>query len=156
SQFADLRIVDESDHQLPYVLEPAAAAARPGLTVERQKPSGAGDKAWSRYRLTVPGSAPDSPLALPLSALELGFQEEFFSRPVRVLAPAPVGGDRERTLFSGTLMRPASAAGEAASGTISVGLPGSSERELFLEIDEGDNAPLTLRRAQGVVRVPRI
>jgi hypothetical protein len=28
--------------------------------------------------------------------------------------------------------------------------------ELFLEITEGDNAPLTLVRAQGVVRVPRL
>ena len=156
-QFADLRIVDESDRQLPYVLEPSAAEARPSLTVERQKPpAGVGGATLSRYRLTFSGSTPGTTLALPLTALELRVQEEFFSRPARVLAPPPAGGDRERSLVSGTLVRARAVEGAASSGPIVLALPKSTEREIFLEIDEGDNAPLTLRQAQGVLRVPRV
>ena len=153
ARYADLRIVDDGDRQLPYVLEPAASEARPNLKAERQQ-GPRGGRATSRYRLTVPGGEPETVLALPLSALELTIQEEFFSRPFRVLAPPPSGSDRERTLVSGTVARGV-AQGAAPDRPIVLELPRVLERELFLEIEDGDNAPLTVRAARGVLRVPR-
>ena len=153
ARYADLRIVDDADRQLPYVLEPTASEARPSLKVERQQ-GPRGGRATSRYRLTVPGGEPEMVLALPLSALELTIQEEFFSRPFRVLAPPSSGSDRERTLVSGTVARGV-VQGAAPEGPIVLELPRAVERELFLEIEDGDNAPLTVRSTRAVLRVPR-
>jgi hypothetical protein len=157
-KFGDLRIVDESDRQVPYALEPAASAAPVAMTVERTGgPSRSGGGAVSRYRLTVRSEAPRSPLALPIWALELTFQEEFFTRRIRLFAPPPPHGhDTERHLYTGPLERRADVHGSIPPGPIVLNLSGMRERELFLDIDEGDNTPLTLVRAEAVVRVPRV
>lgn len=164
SDLGDLRLGDTQGRQVPYVLEPEAAEARVALAweaeparTERGRPRGQGT---SRYRLSqavdAPSGAPlalavPQPGALPAAALELDFGEGFFARPARLLAAADEGG-RERVLWSGTLARPA----EAARAPLSVPLDGRRRTVWALEIDEGDNAALTLSGARALVRVPRV
>jgi hypothetical protein len=54
-------------------------------------------------------------------------------------------------IFSGVLSRAA-----GSSEPVRIDLDGDRRQELFLEIDEGDNEPLHLERAQALVRVPRV
>jgi hypothetical protein len=88
---------------------------------------------------------------VPLRALELELDAAFFSRTVRVLAPGLGQRGRERTLYSGALAR-----APGSPGALRIPLDGSPVAALVLEVEEGDNAPLPLQRATGVVRVPRV
>jgi hypothetical protein len=152
----DLRIVDGADRQVPYVLEPSVAEARVVLATARDTAASAGQ---TRHRLLPPEDAGvASPL--PLAGLELRFAEAFFNRPARLLA-APVARRRarDRVLYSGTLTRAgrAEAGGAAAEeGILVIPLSGARVGAVILEIDDGDNAPLTLLEARAVVRVPRV
>lgn len=163
----DLRLCDAQGRQVPYVLEPAAAEARVALAWETEpaRESRRGETraaSTSRYKLkptvTAKAGAPvafapaaSQPRALPLAALELDFVEGFFARPARLLA-ASERGPRESVLWSGTLAR----AAEAPHAPLVISLDGRRHAELALEIDEGDNAALTLQGAQAVVRVARV
>ncbi|HEX6738063.1 MAG TPA: DUF3999 family protein, partial [Vicinamibacteria bacterium] len=146
----DLRVVDDKDAQVPYILEPAAVERRVELSPEKPTRTGEGGRV-TRHRWRV-GS-------LPISALELDAQEPFFDRPARLLAPAS-GSRHERTLFAGRLARAltvdARAAAPPAPRPIVIPLDGSRLEELTLEIDEGDNAPLALQSAHALVRAPRL
>jgi hypothetical protein len=160
----DIRIVDAEGRQVPYVLEADAAEERVSLTVESLSSPRRG---LSRYRLSVPARFATRPLPLPITMLDLTYAETFFSRSARLLA-APAPGERggDRILFSGMLARSADRGGvvdpSAAlfiglqAQSISVTLDREPRTELLLEIDEGDNAPLTLQAASGVVEVPRL
>lgn len=147
---ADLRIVDQAERQVPYILEREAAQARVLLAIERDtaRPEGA---RTSRYvlRTAAAGAAP----ALPLRSLELHVEQPFFSRPARLLPGAEEPGrrERERPLLETVLRRQA-----PSSGPLELALDGARRSALRLEIDEGDDQPLTLNRAEGVVRVPRV
>jgi hypothetical protein len=158
----DLRVADAEDRQVPYVLEPSAQDARVHLRHEKDAtPARRGERtrALTRCRLWIADSSAGL-LRLPLRSLELAFTETFFSRPARVLAPSERGARREHEveLYSGTLARGAAqgAAPAAEPPPISLPLDGAARAELFLEIDEGDNAPLTITAAAAVVRVPRL
>lgn len=155
SDLGDLRIVDDQDRQVPCIVEPAASEARVALTVERDdRPARRAEGNLTRYRLTVPDATTGRTLALPLATVELTFREGFFSRPARLLAPPPRGSRAgERLLASTVLSR---GGGPSGGGPIRLALAGTREPELVLEINEGDNAPLTLAEARGVVRVPRV
>jgi hypothetical protein len=157
----DLRLADAQGRQVPYVLEPAAAETRLALAFEAE-PARAGRRGEprapgaSRYRLSAPAEgglagAATPPRALPFSALELDVREVFFTRPARLLGDAG-GGRREDVLWSGTLAR----AAEAPRAPLVIPLDGRRRAALALEIDEGDNAALTLSGARAVVRVPRV
>ena len=148
----DLRLADEAGRQLPYILEAEASEARIEMALASD-PAGRPrqEAGTSRYRLAPAGPALGRASALPLRALELDFDAAFFSRPVRLLVPAQGARRGERVVFSGTLAREASSA-----GPLRIALDGSRVAELVLEVEEGDNAPLTLRRAAGVVAVPRL
>jgi hypothetical protein len=146
----DLRIADEQGRQLPYILEPDATEARVDLSIEREASSGrASTTPTSRYRLAAAGEALAA--ALPLRALDLECDTAFFSRAVRVLAPSRRPREPERVLYSGTLVR-----GAGSTGPLRLALDGSALDSWLLEIEEGDNAPLAVKRVAGVVRVPRV
>ncbi len=118
------------------------------LAVERDAAGGR----TSRHRLAPPVDTPVGPPAppVPLEALELRFLEPFFSRPARLLGRAGSGG-RERPIWQGTLAQ----RGDTPAPVL-VPLDGAARRELWLEVDEGDDRPLTPLRADGLVRVPRL
>jgi hypothetical protein len=152
---ADLRVVDEADRQVPFLVETAAATAKPLLRIEPlpQASERAGRGVVSRYRLVTPELDGD-PASLPLWSLELDVAERFFSRPARLLNPAPEGRRGERVIASTTLAR--SGREEGPRAPLEIALDGRSYTEMLLEIEEGDDAPLTIERARGVVRVPRV
>ncbi len=152
---ADLRVVDESDSQVPFLVETAVATAQPLRRIEASSAAAAsaGRGRISRYRLTTPEL--DGEMAsLPLSALELDVREGFFSRPARLLDPEREGRRGRRVIAATTLAR--SGRDEGPRAPLLVALDGRLATELVLEIDEGDDAPLTLEAARGVVRVPRV
>jgi hypothetical protein len=148
----DLRIANEKDLQLPYILEGRAFEEHVPLSIEAIPTKRGSHETLSRYRLGARDSLRGQPLPLPIRGLELQFSEPFFSRPVRVLAP-PRGRAREheRVLLTGILSR-----GAFDTSPIVLPLGGFPEAELGLEIDEGDNAPLAMPQARGIVDVPRV
>jgi hypothetical protein len=156
ADLGDIRLVDQEGRQVPYILESGAAVARVPLTVEPGSRPMREGRSVSRHRLILRGMKPGRTPALPLAALELDVQEPFFDRPARLLAEAP-GGRGERALFAGQLVRPVAwqAQGRLPPPLV-VPLDESRRSGLVLEVDEGDNAPLTLTAAHAVVRVPRL
>ena len=152
----DIRLVDGDGRQVPYVLEPRAAAARVSLTVQPATPRDGAAKT-SAWQLSVPSTVPDaaSQAALPLAGLELFFADGFYTRPAVLLTPDRRSPHGQRVLQQGTLR---------ASRRVSGGTPDAQAFDLGdlrtaalgLEVDNGDNSPLTLQRADGVVWVPRL
>jgi hypothetical protein len=149
----DLRLVDEADRQVPYVLERDAEVARVELGVEPTRPRQARPQT-SAYRLTVPGTAQGAE-GIRLSSLRLRFAERFFQRTAVALVPraaAPLGADQVAASVISVAMRDSAA--EEAWTELPLGIVAATE--LILEIENGDNAPLTLQQAQGVAPVPRV
>lgn len=150
----DVRVADEADKQVPFVLERDAVQAIVDLSPERLPPP-PDQRSRSRYRLRLAGGKDARPL--PLAAVELSFREPYFTRPARLLAAA-ANARGERAAWSGTLARPYPRQGVKTPAPQPFVLPmdGTRVAELTLEIEEGDNAPLTLTRARAFVNVPRI
>jgi hypothetical protein len=103
----------------------------------------------------------DRPLSLPFEAVELAFAEHFFSRRARLYVEPTVGNRPPRSVFAGPLARRVEPDAESVEGggnvpPIRLALNKLATSQLTFEIDEGDNAPLTLLGADGVVRVPRL
>jgi hypothetical protein len=153
---ADVRLADESGHQVPYILEADTASERVTLAVERL--SNTADRQeqrthLSRYALRTPTAADRDSAFLPLRALSLTFTDSFFQRYARLTTrPRPgARSGRSQAVFAGELAR-----GPGEEGPIEVALDGRRVEGLTLEIDEGDNTPLTLSAAQGVLSVPRL
>lgn len=154
SDLADIRLVDESDRQIPFILEAAAGAERPELRIEAEpgaSPRGRGN--ISRYRLVMPELDGET-LPLPVSALELDVSERFFSRPLRLLDPAAEGRRGERIIAETTLSR--SGREEGRLPPLELLADGRRYHALILEVEEGDNTPLRIESARAVVRVPRL
>jgi hypothetical protein len=172
---ADLRIVDDADRQVPYVLSTAASERSLALP-----PKPAPSPRITRYEFALPQSLRGSP-GLPIAAVDVEVKDLVFSRPLRVLgvrgnaatsAPPDEGRGEaglargEEELVRGQLARRPSedadvelASGEnAASVVLRVGLPSSIGplRALAIEIDNQDNAPLQLAQVSAVVVVPRV
>jgi hypothetical protein len=147
----DVRLVDDGDHQVPYILAPDASVARVDLTFAPVDVGG--DPRRRTLRVVVPEGASGGHDGLPLHALELDVAESFFSRPARLYAPAP-RGPRDRDLLATIVLARHEQARPDAPCWID--LDGRRHSELLLEIDEGDNAPLTIRAVRGVVKVPRV
>jgi hypothetical protein len=147
----DVRLVDASDHQVPYILAHDAAVARIDLTLEPMP--GGRDPRRRELRIVVPEGKAAARDGLPLHALELDIAQSFFSRPARLLAAARQGQRDRDEVASVVLARREQARPEAPCW---IALDGRRHRELVLEIDEGDNAPLDIRAVRAVVKVPRL
>jgi hypothetical protein len=144
----DLRLVDDVGRQVPYILEPSAVEARVSLSAEKIRT----EERLSRHRLTAPSVARGA--ALPLEGIALQFAETFFDRPARVRMGA--GERRSRELWSGRLERRPSADPSVPPEPIRLSWSAEPVRELEVEVQDGDNAPLVLASAEGFVRVPRL
>jgi hypothetical protein len=146
----DLRVVAEKDGewpQVPYLLEDDSAEERVEMDVTRRA---ARLRADSRYALKLPPVFEGQPpVPLPLAGLELDVAEPFFQRSMRLLGPEADSG--KRVFYEGSLQRTAH-----ERNPLRLALGSRRLAEALLEVDEGDNAPLTLRKAWAVVRVPRI
>lgn len=156
----DLRIVDAADRQIPYILEADAAEERIALRVAPEKSSDSAGRA-SRYRLSASDRTTGKALALPWVGVRLEFAENFFDRKARLRAEEAPGAARrgERVCFDGPIARRIGAAAGSPEADerrpVEIGLDGEPSAALLLEIMDGDNAPLTMTEAWGIVRVPR-
>ena len=148
----DVRIVDGDDRQVPFVLERDAAETRVDLVFEPVSRS-SGDPRRRVLRLRPPAERRPETLRLPVRALEIDVADAFFSRTVRVYAP-PAGGRERRAVTSQVLTRRDESADKPR--TCRIDLDGGWYGELELEIDEGDNGPLTIGAVRAVVKVPRL
>ncbi|MCX6908067.1 MAG: DUF3999 family protein [Verrucomicrobia bacterium] len=171
----DLRIVDSEGRQVPFIIEPGVAEREVALCFEpAPRAARRGEERVSRYRLAV-GDDAGKATGLPLRELRLNFAEQFFSRPARLVVPGRDPRHSERVLFSGKLARAGSAGRDSVEprplaaepnearqslappyGPVRIALDGERRGELFLEIEEGDNAPLTLLTAKAAVAAPRV
>jgi hypothetical protein len=149
----DLRLVDEADRQVPYVLERDADNAHVELGIEPATPR-QDRRQVSAHRLVAP---PDVQGRQPLrfSAVRLRFAEGFFQRRAAVLVPQPVAPFGTEQVAS-TMLAVRAREGATEGVWVQIPLGVVSTKELILEIEDGDNAPLTLQQAQGVAPVPRV
>ncbi|MEO5818988.1 MAG: DUF3999 family protein, partial [Vicinamibacteraceae bacterium] len=99
----DIRLVDGERRQVPYVLEPRAAAARVALAAQTSSARNNAPRT-SAWQLTVPSSVADAakPSAVPLAGLELTFAEGFYNRPAVLLTPDRRAPHGQRVLQEGT------------------------------------------------------
>jgi len=150
----DLRLVDGAGRQVPYLVEEDAFEERVPLAVapEREGTAGAVGGIRSRYRLALMADDGERrPRALPIVAVTLAVAEPFFSRTALVSSADPGRRRGRRILYAGPL------AGQGDPGApVRLPLDGRWRRSMTLEIDEGDNAALTLASVHALVRVPRM
>jgi hypothetical protein len=151
SDLADLRLVDEKDRQVPYILVAQAGEDRVPLAA---LPAASRDPRVRLLRLSAPDGA--EPLQeLPVGAIELTIAESFFSRPARLYGRAR-GDGRDRPLLASLTLARRDGVSGTEPAACRIELDGLRRPELHLEIDEGDNAPLTIRGAAALVAVPRL
>lgn len=156
ADLGDLRLVDTERRQVPYVLEPRAAAARVTLATApgTARPAETRTSAWT---LAPPAEGPDTPSrsGLPLADVELTFAEPFFDRRATLLVPDPRGPHGLQAIWQDAVR--ATRRERRAPPTPQV-LPLQDLRpsRLQLEVRDGDNAALTLSKAEAVVWVPRL
>jgi hypothetical protein len=145
-RFADVRIVDGSGAQIPYLLERRADRLSMDLQLRRASPQSAelqerrGNRSF--YALTLPyANLPGPVIALHTSAL-------VFRRPLQIGVERPPGRRRRDVSFAPLAQtvwehRDPS----AAPPPLELALPLEPSRELLLIVDEGDNRPLPITAA---------
>jgi hypothetical protein len=144
----DLRVVDASNQQVPYVLVPHDLETRTELRISAE-PSAATDKI-SRYRLSLLHQGQSQ--LVPMDALELTVSSSFYRRSVRVREAKSEATPYANVLCSATILR----LSEEDAGLHRLPLPGHPVKELILEVDNGDNPALDIPQVLGVVTVPRV
>jgi Protein of unknown function (DUF3999) len=149
SRFSDVRIADGANRQVPYLLErrgeplsidlpvaPATASQRPPLP-----PLGGGSR--SVYRLSLPERQ------LPAGSVSVETSARVFQRSVQIGIVRPADRSRRDAWFdlvSATTWRHTDE--QAVAPALALPLGPVDANELWLVIDEGDNAPLPLSRAR--------
>jgi hypothetical protein len=153
---ADLRVVDAEGRQVPYVLEPRAVAARVPLTVTGARPRADAPRT-SAWQLAVPAPGLDTATrtALAIDDLDLLFADAFFTRPAVLLEPDARAPHGQRPIVQ-TVLRTARREPGLPRAPLTLALGDRRVVTLGLEVADGDNAPLTLQKAEAVVWVPRV
>lgn len=134
--FGDLRVVDPSGQQWPYLLEPGRRIEHVALAVGDQS---RGPRSQRSLALPVAPLAPNGLLLEPL--------DSYFDRPYRVFGEAESGERIE--LGRGNLARK-----PGVGGPLEIELRVARVRSLELEVEDGDNAPLRWQSAHALVPVP--
>jgi len=142
---ADLRVVDADERQWAYLVEDNIPTALIDLPVARRD----GDRpATSRYELTLPAQ----PATLDRIVLEI--DAPFFDRPF-VLTGLPDsrrnGEPKERELARGRLHRR-----PGDPRPVTVAFPRSRVESLFLDVEDGSDAPLPIVHARGRFPLPEL
>lgn len=148
ADLADLRIVDPESHQWAYLVEHGGERDLRELPVERSTETpAAGERGRvSRYELALPARP------ATLDRVILDSPAAFFDRPYSLRAvPHGAEEDAERVLTRGRLRR---RVGDPRPVTLA--FPEARLDRLVLEIEDGDDAPLTLSRVEGRFPLPRL
>ncbi|HWR96992.1 MAG TPA: hypothetical protein VN317_01075, partial [Candidatus Methanoperedens sp.] len=130
---ADLRLVADG-RQLPYILERGTVARRVVLPVESLAPER--ERKVSRWRVALPQRG------LPLESIACEAPETVFRRQVTILDDAPPERGGRAALGSAVWER----RGPGPGGPLRLALHRAPLGEsLVIELDDGDNPPLTLQ-----------
>ncbi|MDH5528038.1 MAG: DUF3999 domain-containing protein [Nitrospirota bacterium] len=125
---ADLRIVDASGNQWPYLLESGPGQRETAeLPITREPQERA-----SHYRLQLPAEA------ITLDQLVVETDTPYFDRKYRVVGTHPGEGKREFTLATGRLRRDS-----GVPEPVAIGLAPVQVASLTLIVEDGNDAPLT-------------
>ncbi len=141
---ADLRVVDAENRQVPFLIDHDFADERVPLKVQKQT--------GAPPHRSLYGLRPVDPLAgdpaPSVSRIEIEVSDAFFERSARLLHSRNQSQREEP--FSLALSRKPPSSGSLVLGTR------APLEAMTLEVDDGDNAPLDLRSATAIVRVPRV
>jgi uncharacterized protein DUF3999 len=141
STLQDVRLATSDGHQVPYLLERLDEPLSVALPALEHVTTSRDASSRSRYRIRLPYAG------LPPSRLVIHTDARVFERQVAVeMLPSTEEDARARNesiTIASTTWRNADP--DAAGPTLILDLPRLPVSELSLVIDEGDNAPLTLR-----------
>jgi hypothetical protein len=142
-QLRDVRIVDRTGAQIPYLLERLDEPLIADATLERRDlPSGIdGWKGASTYVVRVPYPQ------LPSARLLLTTKARVFQRSVTLGVVVPASERQPARFDSQGNMNWAHADQAIAAPVLTFSLPDSSRGDLYLVIEEGDNQPLPIDKA---------
>jgi hypothetical protein len=133
----DIRIVDDQSRQIPYLLERRREPLRINLTYPKRRP---GSSRLSTYDIVLPHQS------LPHEArLVLETESRVFERRVQIVQPAKGGARDEERILAETTWRHVDPETPPPSLDLPIRVQGVSTIEV--RIDEGDNAPISLRPA---------
>lgn len=133
SHLADLRLLDPQRHQVPYLLEQRDEP----LGLELAVPEGRAKGRSTLYALRLPQAG------LPSARLVFETDLRVFSRRLLVWEEGEGGASRQLAGASWTHLDP-----ETAAPPLVLSLPTLQASRLTIEVDEGDNQPLPLKRAK--------
>lgn len=135
----DLRVVDASGRQWPYVVAPATERGDVALHVEGPTTK----DGRSTWRLALPVES------LRVDGLRIETARPVLSRTYRLRARD--AGGLERPLAEGTL-----AQALRRPGPLRIGFPATRVASLELEVEDGDDAPIEILRAVAPVALPSL
>ena len=139
ADLGDVRIAGADSRQWPYLIERVATDRSVALAVAGPRT----EDGASRYALELPVS----PLAI--ERLVLYADAPYFDRTFRLVGVAE--GGEPRTLASGRLQRPID-----DPRPVAIDVDAGRLESLALIVEDGDDAPLTLRAVVGRLHVPRL
>jgi hypothetical protein len=151
ADLADLRLVDAANRQVPYVLERDVATVSVPLEMAPAQPLQERGRR-SAVRLRLPSAA--LPAEIALTAIEFRMAESYFRRAATVSVTA--GDHPQGRRVVGTAMLVSTDRAGESGAIVRIPLGSVIAPELVLEIDDGDNAPLTVQSATALVPVPRL
>jgi hypothetical protein len=146
-RFRDVRVIDGSARQVPYLVERSAEPQSLDLTLERvtDPPSGLGRANASRsvYRIRWPFER------LPAPRLVLTTSARVFDRPVTAMIERRGGRQlRDSSLQALAAGRWVHADQRSAAPALTLPLPDFEATDVLIVIEEGDNSPLPISEAR--------
>jgi hypothetical protein len=157
ARFSDVRIADQSNKQIPYLLERRGEPLAIDLTLTPAPPSQipplprASGGSRSVYRVPLPERG------LPAGSLSVETSGRIFQRSVQAGIVRPPDRSRREASFdvlATTMWRHTDE--QAATPALSLQIGPTDATELWLIVDEGDNAPLPLGRARLLLPLYRL
>lgn len=135
---ADIRLVDEENQQLPYLVERRGEPLVLPLSLRLREPAGA-DRV-TRYEVTLPWDT------IPEGTLVLTTAARVFERTVTFSQPADAKTNRDAQQLATVVWRHADPELEAPQ--LSIPISPRSMTTIEIAIDEGDNTPLPIASAK--------
>lgn len=136
--YDDLRVVDDDARQWPYLIAPAHERASLALAVDGPRSK----DGRSRWRLELPGEE------TPVDRIVLYTARPVLGRSFRLRA---IEDDQERLVAEGTLAQDL-----RRPQPLSIATGDARTARFELEVDDGDDAPIALERAEAVVALPSL
>jgi hypothetical protein len=152
--FADLRVVDAADRQIPYIVEQAAEPLSLDLAIEqttapRALPAARSSRSVYRVKYPVDG--------LPAMRLVLSTPARVFERRVTVVEEREADSvRRDRWIDTIADASWVHADPDRPATPLTLSLPPAHATTLLVIVDEGDNTPLPIERARLLLPAYRI